>query len=91
MNKDYLFTSESVAEGHPDKIADQIADVVLDAIIKDDPKARVACEVLIKTGMVLISGEVTTSTWVELETLARNTIDTLPQKGPTIQKSKTPI
>jgi len=77
MSKDFLFTSESVAEGHPDKIADQISDAVLDAIIKDDPKARVACEVFIKTGMVLIAGEVSTTTWVELETLTRNTINNI--------------
>lgn len=57
----HLFTSESVSEGHPDKIADQISDAVLDAILEQDPKARVACETYVKTGMVLVGGEITTS------------------------------
>ena len=70
----YLFTSESVSEGHPDKIADQISDAVLDAIIAQDPNARVACETLIKTGMAMIAGEVTTSAWVDLESIVRQTI-----------------
>ncbi|CEN32230.1 S-adenosylmethionine synthase [Candidatus Westeberhardia cardiocondylae] len=70
----YLFTSESVSEGHPDKIADQISDAVLDAILSEDVKARVACETYIKTGMVLIGGEITTDAWVNIEDLARNTI-----------------
>ena len=70
----YLFTSESVSEGHPDKIADQISDTVLDAIIAQDPNARVACETLIKTGMAMVAGEVTTSAWVDLEQIVRKTI-----------------
>ncbi|MEH8026531.1 methionine adenosyltransferase [Gallibacterium anatis] len=70
----YLFTSESVSEGHPDKIADQISDVVLDAILEQDPKARVACETYVKTGMALIGGEITTSAWVDIEHLARQVI-----------------
>ncbi|MBV7434936.1 methionine adenosyltransferase [Cardiobacteriaceae bacterium TAE3-ERU3] len=70
----YLFTSESVSEGHPDKIADQISDAVLDAIIAQDEHARVACETLIKTGMVVVAGEVTTKAWVDLEELVRSTI-----------------
>ena len=70
----YLFTSESVSEGHPDKIADQISDAVLDAIIAQDPNARVACETLIKTGMAMVAGEVTTSAWVDLESIVRKTI-----------------
>lgn len=74
MNGNFLFTSESVAEGHPDKIADQISDAVLDAILKDDPKARVACETFVKTGMVLVAGEITTSAWVDLDTLVRENI-----------------
>jgi S-adenosylmethionine synthetase len=74
MAKSHLFTSESVSEGHPDKIADQISDAVLDAILAEDPNARVACETLIKTGMVVIAGEVTTDAWVDLEALARNTV-----------------
>ena len=70
----YLFTSESVSEGHPDKIADQISDAVLDEIIKQDPKARVACETYVKTGMTLVGGEITTSAWVDIENLAREVI-----------------
>lgn len=69
-----LFTSESVSEGHPDKIADQISDAVLDAILEQDPKARVACETFVKTGMVLVGGEVTTSAWVDIEELTRQTV-----------------
>jgi S-adenosylmethionine synthetase len=70
----YLFTSESVTEGHPDKIADQISDAILDAIIKDDPGARVACETLVTTGMAMIAGEITTSTYVHIPEIVRNTI-----------------
>ena len=70
----YLFTSESVSEGHPDKIADQISDAVLDEIIKQDPKARVACETSVTTGMALVGGEITTSAWVDIENLAREVI-----------------
>jgi S-adenosylmethionine synthetase len=70
----HLFTSESVSEGHPDKIADQISDAVLDAILTQDPKARVACETFVKTGMVLVGGEVTTSAWVDIEEITRNTV-----------------
>lgn len=71
---EFLFTSESVSEGHPDKIADQISDAVLDAILKQDPKARVACETYVKTGMALVGGEITTSAWVDIEELTRQTI-----------------
>jgi len=70
----HLFTSESVSEGHPDKIADQISDAVLDAILAQDPKARVACETYVKTGMVMVGGEITTSAWVDIEELTRNTV-----------------
>ncbi|MGF1763140.1 methionine adenosyltransferase [Aliivibrio kagoshimensis] len=70
----HLFTSESVSEGHPDKIADQISDAVLDAIIAQDPKARVACETYVKTGMVMVGGEITTSAWVDIEELTRETV-----------------
>ncbi|MDD6910209.1 methionine adenosyltransferase [Actinobacillus minor] len=69
-----LFTSESVSEGHPDKIADQISDAVLDEILKQDPKARVACETYVKTGMALVGGEITTSAWVDIENLTRQVI-----------------
>ena len=70
----YLFTSESVSEGHPDKIADQISDAVLDEILKQDPKARVACETYVKTGMAVVGGEITTSAWVDIENLTRQVI-----------------
>ena len=75
MNKEFLFTSESVSEGHPDKIADQISDGVLDAIISQDKKCRVACETMVKTGMVLVAGEITTSAWVDIEKLTRTIIN----------------
>ena len=68
------FTSESVSEGHPDKIADQISDAILDAILEQDPKARVACETFVKTGMVIVGGEVSTSAWVDIEDLVRDTV-----------------
>src|SRR5688572_29784551 len=71
---DHLFTSESVSEGHPDKIADQISDAILDAILRQDPKARVACETLVKTGMVLVGGEITTDAWVDVDAITRETI-----------------
>jgi len=74
MSDSYLFTSESVSEGHPDKIADQISDAVLDAILEQDPHARVACETLVKTGMAIVAGEVSTSAWVDLEDVVRDTI-----------------
>lgn len=69
-----IFTSESVSEGHPDKIADQISDAILDAILAQDPKARVACETFVKTGMVLVGGEITTSAWVDIEDLVRSVV-----------------
>ncbi len=71
---DYLFTSESVSEGHPDKVADQISDAILDAILIQDPVARVACETLVTTGMAIIAGEITTSAWVDMPKVVRNTI-----------------
>src|SRR3984885_8418261 len=74
MANDYLFTSESVSEGHPDKVADQISDVVLDAILKEDPRGRVACETLVKTGVVIVAGEITTTAWVDVEALVRKTV-----------------
>ncbi|MEK9501207.1 methionine adenosyltransferase [Gaopeijia maritima] len=69
-----IFSSESVTEGHPDKIADQISDAVLDAMLADDPASRVACETLVTTGMALLAGEITTETWVDLPTLVRDTL-----------------
>ena len=80
----YLFTSESVSEGHPDKVADQISDAVLDAIIKQDKKARVACETLVKTGMALIAGEITTSAWVDIEDLVRKVIVDIGYSDPSM-------
>jgi S-adenosylmethionine synthetase len=74
MLKNYLFTSESVSEGHPDKIADQISDAVLDALLERDKRARVACETLIKTGGVIVAGEITTSAWVDLDEVVRKVI-----------------
>ncbi|MDA7742106.1 methionine adenosyltransferase [Francisellaceae bacterium] len=74
MAKDFLFTSESVSEGHPDKIADQISDAVLDAIIKQDKGARVACETLVKTGMVMVAGEISTHAWVDIEAIVRKVV-----------------
>lgn len=76
-NNFYRFTSESVSEGHPDKIADQISDAILDAIIKQDKYGRVACETLVNTGMVLVAGEITTTAWVDIEKLARDTIKSI--------------
>jgi S-adenosylmethionine synthetase len=74
MSDSFVFTSESVSEGHPDKIADQISDAILDAILDADIKARVACETLIKTGMVIVAGEITTSAWVDVEEIVRKTV-----------------
>jgi S-adenosylmethionine synthetase len=73
-DNEYLFTSESVTEGHPDKIADQISDGVLDAVMRDDPAGRVACETLVNTGLVVVSGEITTVTYVDIQEIARQTI-----------------
>ena len=74
MSNAYLFTSESVSEGHPDKVADQISDAVLDAMLAQDKRARVACETLVKTGVAIVAGEVTTEAWVDLEDLVRGVI-----------------
>src|ERR1700753_2975077 len=71
---EFLFTSESVTEGHPDKVADQISDGVLDAVLADDPTARVACETLVNTGVVVVSGEISTDTYVDIHDVARETI-----------------
>src|SRR5688572_33197288 len=73
-NSSYLFTSESVSEGHPDKVADQISDAVLDAMLAQDKRARVACETLVKTGVAIVAGEVTTTAWVDIEALVRKTV-----------------
>ena len=73
----YLFTSESVTEGHPDKLCDQISDAVLDAVLSQDPKARVACETCVTTGLVVVMGEVTTDCYVDIAQTARDTIRTI--------------
>ena len=74
MNRPYLFTSESVTEGHPDKVADQVSDAILDAIIKEDKNARVACETFLTTGLVVVGGEITTETYVDISEIVRQTI-----------------
>src|SRR4029079_18930140 len=74
MAREYLFTSESVTEGHPDKVADQVADTILDAVLTDDPNGRVACETLVSTALVVVAGEITTETYVEIPRLVRETI-----------------
>ena len=79
----YLFTSESVSEGHPDKLADQISDAVLDAILAQDTSARVACETMVKTGVAIVAGEITTSAWVDLEALVRKSSSTSATTVPT--------
>ncbi|MGH8326312.1 MAG: S-adenosylmethionine synthetase N-terminal domain-containing protein, partial [Steroidobacteraceae bacterium] len=74
MASNFVFTSESVSEGHPDKMADQISDAVLDAVIGSDPHGRVACETLIKTGVVVVAGEVTTTAHIDVEALTRKVV-----------------
>ncbi len=74
MMANYLFTSESVSEGHPDKVADQISDAILDGILTQDKNARVACETMVTTGMVMVAGEITTSAWVDMPQIIRNTV-----------------
>src|SRR6187455_1547016 len=74
MSKSYLFTSESVTEGHPDKMADQISDAILDSVLAEDPMGRVACETLVTTGLVVVAGEITTSTYVDIPRLVRDRI-----------------
>jgi len=80
--KSYIFTSESVSEGHPDKVADQISDAVLDALLEQDIRSRVACETLVKTGMVLLAGEITTDAWVDMEALVRQTVNDIGYDNP---------
>src|ERR671932_1303532 len=74
-DSEFLFTSESVTEGHPDKMADQISDGVLDAVMRDDPNGRVACETLVNTGLVVVSGEISTSTYVDVPRIVRDTVN----------------
>ncbi len=82
MSGSYIFTSESVSGGHPDKMADQISDAVLDALLEQDPKSRVACETLVKTGMVLLAGEITTNAEVDFEALVRKTVSDIGYDNP---------
>lgn len=84
MNEYYAFTSESVADGHPDKMADQISDAILDAILKQDPRARVACETFIKTGFVMVGGEISTNAWIDIEEVTRNTIKRIGYTDPAL-------
>ena len=77
MAEPHLFTSESVSEGHPDKMADQISDAILDALLAQDKRSRVACETLVKTGMVMVAGEITTDANVDVESLVREFVDDL--------------
>jgi len=84
VSNNFIFTSESVSEGHPDKIADQVSDAVLDEMLKQDPRARVAVETLVKTGMVILAGEVTTSAWVDTETLVRQVVREIGYDDPSI-------
>ena len=77
----YLFTSESVTEGHPDKMCDQISDAILDAIISEDKKARVAVETLVKTGLIVVAGEITTETYVEIPDIVRDVVRDIAIQG----------
>ena len=82
MSKDYLFTSESVSEGHPDKVSDQVSDAIVDAMFAQDPKSRIACETLVTTGLAVIAGEVTTAADVDLEAIVRETVNEIGYNDP---------
>ncbi|RUM51621.1 MAG: methionine adenosyltransferase [Methylococcus sp.] len=84
MSQNFIFTSESVSEGHPDKVCDQLSDAVLDALLKQDPRSRVACETMVKTGMVILAGEITTDAWVDMENLVRGVLRDIGYDNPEI-------
>ena len=84
-SREFLFTSESVTEGHPDKVADQISDGVLDEVLRRDPRGRVACEVLVTTGLVVVAGEITTDAYVDIPRIVRDTVRE-PQAGPAVDR-----
>ncbi len=88
-DNEFLFTSESVTEGHPDKVSDQISDGVLDAILAEDPYARVACETLVNTGLVVVSGEISTTAYVDIQEIARETIRKIGTSTPTSASAPT--
>ena len=88
--REFLFTSESVTEGHPDKIADQISDAVLDAVLRDDPNGRVACETLVTTGLVVVAGEITTETYVDIPSLVREQIAEIGYTAPSTGSTRRP-
>ena len=89
MSGSYIFTSESVSGGHPDKMADQISDAVLDALLEQDHRSRVACETLVKTGMVLLAGEITTNAEVDMEALVRKTVNDMSMSP--VQRNRAPV
>jgi S-adenosylmethionine synthetase len=84
MSQNFIFTSESVSEGHPDKVCDQLSDAVLDALLEQDPRSRVACETMVKTGMVILAGEITTNAWVDMENLVRGVVRDIGYDNPEI-------
>lgn len=91
MIQDYIFTSESVSEGHPDKIADQVSDAILDAALTQDKHARVACETLVKTNLMVIAGEMSTTANIDVEQVARNTVRDIGYTDPALGFEANPV